>query len=146
MSRNYTVRTRITKPAGVVYAAIVSSKTLVRYFTEQTSGDLAEGARITWHWDKWGDYPVTVERLVKDRLIELTLNSKDWQKTKDEAYDVLVTFEIETLEDGATMLSISESGWKTDADGLKGSYDNCGGWTHMTMCLKAYLEHGIDLR
>jgi len=50
------------------------------------------------------------------------------------------------LEDGATMLSISEEGWKTDAEGLKGSHDNCGGWTHMVMCLKAYIEHGIDLR
>ena len=44
------------------------------------------------------------------------------------------------------MLSISESGWKTDREGLKGSHDNCSGWTHMAMCLKAYLEHGLDLR
>jgi len=146
MSRNYTVRTRIEKPAGVVYDAIVSADTLDRYFTGRTSGDLVEGARVTWHWDEWGDYPVTVKRLVKDRLIELTLNSKAWQKTNDDAYDVLVTFEIDTLEGGATMLSISEAGWKTDADGLKGSHDNCGGWTHMSMCLKGYLEHGIDLR
>lgn len=146
MSRNYTVRTRIEKPAGVVYDAIVSADTLDRYFTGRTSGDLAEGARITWHWDEWGDYPVRVKRLVKDRLIELTLDSKEWQKTKSDAYDVLVTFEIEPLDGGATMLSISESGWKTDADGLKGSHDNCGGWTHMSMCLKGHLEHGIDLR
>jgi uncharacterized protein YndB with AHSA1/START domain len=146
MSRNYTVRTRIEKPAGVVYDAIVSADTQTRYFTGRTSGDLAEGARIIWHWDEWGDFPVTVRRLVKDRLIELTLSSKEWQKTKDDAYDVLVTFEIEGLEGGATMLSISESGWKTDADGLKGSHDNCSGWTHMAMCLKGYLEHGVDLR
>lgn len=143
---NYTVRTRIEKPAGVVYDAIVSADTLVRYFAGRTSGDLTEGARVVWHWDQWGDYPVTVKRLVKDRLIELALNSKDWQKTKSDAYDVLVSIELETLEDGATMLSISESGWKIDEDGLKASHENCGGWTHMTMCLKGYLEYGIDLR
>lgn len=146
MSRNYTVRTRIQKPAGVVYAAIVSADTLVRYFAGRTSGDLAEGARIIWHWDEWGDYPVTVTRLVKDRLIELTLDTKEWLKTKSDAYPVLVTIDVEPLDGGATMLSISESGWRTDPDGLKGSYDNCGGWTHMAMCLKGYLEHGIDLR
>ena len=145
MNRNYTVRTRIEKPAAVVYAAIVSADTLDRYFTGRSSGDLAEGARITWHWDAWGDFPVTVRRLVKDRLIELALNSQEWQKTND-AYDVIVTLELEPLDGGATMLSISESGWKIDADGLKGSHDNCGGWTHMSMCLKGYLEHGIDLR
>ena len=44
------------------------------------------------------------------------------------------------------MLSISESGWKTDEEGLKGSHDNCGGWQQMAMCLKAYLEYDIDLR
>jgi uncharacterized protein YndB with AHSA1/START domain len=78
-------------------------------------------------------------------LIELALDSKEWEKTQSEAYEVLVIFEFEELEDG-TMLSISEQGWKTDAPGIKGSLDNCGGWTHMAMCLKAYIEHGIDLR
>ena len=64
----------------------------------------------------------------------------------NESYPVKVIFEFEALDDGNTMLSISEEGWKTDADGLKGSHDNCGGWTHMAMCLKAWIEHGIDLR
>ena len=54
--------------------------------------------------------------------------------------------EFEALDDNSTMLSISESGWKTNAEGLKGSHDNCGGWQHMAMCMKAYLEYGIDLR
>ena len=48
--------------------------------------------------------------------------------------------------DGSTLLSISEAGWRTDKDGLRGSHDNCGGWTHIAMCMKAWLEHGIDLR
>ncbi len=46
----------------------------------------------------------------------------------------------------STMLSISEQGWLTDEAGLKGSHDNCSGWTHMALCLKAFVEHGIDLR
>ncbi len=66
-------------------------------------------------------------------------------RTENEAYEVLVIFEFEEQPD-STILSISERGWKTDTEGLKGSHDNCGGWTHMTMCLKAYMEHGIDMR
>ena len=88
---------------------------------------------------------VAVSKTKPAALIELAIDSREWDKTKDEAYEVLVIFEFEELEDG-TMLSISEQGWKTDADGLKASHDNCGGWTHMAMCLKAYIEHGIDLR
>ena len=78
-------------------------------------------------------------------MIELVLDSKEWKKTQNEAYEVLVIFKFEEQTD-STMLSISEQGWKTDMEGLKGSHDNCSGWTHMTMCLKAYIEHGIDMR
>jgi hypothetical protein len=37
-------------------------------------------------------------------LIELALDSKEWEKTQSEAYEVLVIFEFEELEDG-TMLT-----------------------------------------
>ena len=116
-----------------------------RYFVNGASSDLVEGETVTWRWDHYGEHPVVVNKVVANQLIELALDSKEWDKTKTEAYEVLVIFEFEELEDG-TMLSISEQGWKTDADGLKGSHDNCGGWMHMAMCLKAYIEHGIDLR
>jgi uncharacterized protein YndB with AHSA1/START domain len=145
MSRNYTVRTKIKRPVADVFDAVVSSDTMKNYFLDGASSDLIEGTEVTWRWDHYGENPVTVRKVVANQLIELALDSKKWAKTKNEAYEVLVIFEFEQLEDG-TMLSISEQGWKTDADGLKGSHDNCGGWTQMAMCLKAYLEHGIDLR
>lgn len=145
MSRNYTVRTKIKRPVADVFEAIVSSDKMKKYFLDGASSDLVEGREITWRWDHYGENPVTVRKIVQNELIELAIDSREWDKTKNEAYEVRVIFEFEELEDG-TMLSISEAGWKTDADGLKGSHDNCGGWTHMAMCLKAYLEHGIDLR
>ena len=145
MSRNYTVQTKIKRPVADVFDAIVSSERMKEYFVNGASSDLIEGETVTWRWDHYGENPITVRKVVENELIELALDSREWEKTKDEAYEVLVIFEFEELEDG-TMLSISEQGWKTDADGLKGSHDNCGGWTHMAMCLKAYIEHGIDLR
>lgn len=145
MARNYTVRTKILRPVADVFDAIVRSKRMKKYFLDGASNDLIQGETVTWRWDHYGENPVVVRKVIENELIELAIDSKEWDKTKDEAYEVLVIFEFEELEDG-TMLSISEQGWKTDADGLKGSHDNCGGWTHMAMCLKAYLEHGIDLR
>lgn len=146
MARNYTVSTRIARPVAEVYDAIVSGDRLTKYFVNRTSGDLVEGARIAWHWDLYGDNHVVVKTLEKNRRIVLALDSRDWQKTADEAYAVQVVFELEALDDGGTALSISEEGWKTDAPGLKASHENCGGWMHMAMCLKAFVEHGIDLR
>ena len=146
MNRNYTVSTQIDKPVHEVFNAVVSKDVLSKYFTNKSSGDLVEGDRVRWHWDHYGENSVVVKKIVTDEFIELALDSKEWQKTTDEAYEVLVIFEFEQLDDGKTKMSISEQGWRTDAEGLKGSHDNCGGWTHMAMCLKAWLEHGIDLR
>ena len=145
MSRNYTVRTKIERPVADVFDAIVSRDRMKRYFVNGASGNLVEGETVTWRWDHYGENPVVVKKVVSNELIELALDSKEWDKTKSEAYEVLVIFEFEELEDG-TMLSISEQGWKTDADGLKGSHDNCSGWTHMAMCLKAHIEYDVDLR
>jgi len=145
VSRNYTVQTKIKRPVADVFDAVVSSERMKNYFVDGASSDLIEGKEVTWRWDHYGENPVVVRKIVENELVELAIDSREWDKTKDEAYEVLVIFEFEELEDG-TMLSISEQGWKTDADGLKGSHDNCGGWTHMAMCIKAYIEHGIDLR
>lgn len=131
--------------ALLAFDAVISSEKLKRYFVNGASGNLEEGERIVSHWDHYGENTVVVRKIIKNELIELALDSKEWKKTQSEAYEVLVIFEFKQLDDG-TMLSISEQGWKTDADGLKGSHDNCGGWTHMAMCLKAHIEHGIDLR
>ena len=147
MSRNYTVQTKILRPVADVFDAVVSKDKLCRYFTDRTSGDLVEGQQVRWHWEHYEpELPVVVNRIVANELIELTLDSAEWKKTVDEAYPVRVSFAFEALDDDTTVLSISEEGWKTDADGLKGSHDNCGGWTHMAMCLKAWIEFGIDLR
>lgn len=146
MARNYTVSTKISRPRTEVFDAIVSSERLNRYFTNRTSGDLRPGTTVTWHWDHYGDNEVKVAVVEAPRRIELLLDSTEWEKTTGVGYDVRVVIELEELDDGATRLSISEEGWQTDPEGLKGSHDNCSGWTHMMMCLKAYLEHDLDLR
>jgi uncharacterized protein YndB with AHSA1/START domain len=145
MARNYTIQTKILRPVADVFDAVVSSERLGHYFVNGASGDLTEGAEVIWRWDHYGENTVVVRKIVQNELVELALDSREWEKTTSEAYEVLVIFEFEQLEDG-TMLSISEQGWKTDAEGLKGSHDNCGGWSSMAMCLKAYIEYGIDLR
>lgn len=146
MARNYTVQTKIKRPVADVFDAVISKEKMLKYFVDGASDDLVEGNKIRWHWNHYGENPIEVKTVVENQLIILTLDSREWDKTKEEAYDVDVIFEFEALNDDSTLLSISEEGWKTDTDGLKGSYENCGGWTHMTMCLKAWIEHDIDLR
>ena len=146
MPSNYSVSTRIMKPVSDVFAAVVSRQQLTRYFTDACDRDLEAGSRVTWTWKDWGEFPVTVERIEPDVRIELVLNSTEWKKTEGHGYDVRIVFDFESLDDGSTLLTVSEEGWRDDPQGLKASHDNCGGWMHMITCLKAWLEHGIDLR
>ena len=146
MAANYTVSTKILRPATDVFNAVVSGEKLTRYFANATSGDLVEGQKVQWRWNEWGDFPVVVKKIVRNELIELSLNSNDWHKTENAGYDVQIIFKFETLSSGETMLSVSEHGWQTDAEGLVASHQNCAGWMHMLMCLKAYTEHNIDMR
>lgn len=146
MSRTYRVRTKINKPLAQVFNAVVSKELITKYFSDGASGDLVAGEVIVWQWSGASDHPVTVTKVEKNQLVEIVLDSLDWQKSNGESYKITVRFEFESLDDNSTMVSISESGWIDTEDGIKGSYDNCEGWTHMLMCLKAFLEFAIDLR
>lgn len=66
--------------------------------------------------------------------------------TTSAGYNTTVTMSFEPLEDGRTLVSIAEEGWRETPTGLKASYGNCQGWSQMLCALKAYLEHGINLR
>lgn len=54
--------------------------------------------------------------------------------------------EFEPLEANATLVRISESGWKETPKGLESSYGNCMGWMQMICCLKVFVEQGKNLR
>ncbi len=143
---NFTVQTKIRRPIEEVFRAIVDPQQLARYFADRADGPLEPNRTVVWHWQEWGDYPVRVIQSEPPRAIELEWNSTDWKKTDGPGFPVRVRMELESLDDGATLLKISESGWPADPAGIKGSHENCSGWTHMGLCLKAYLEHGLDLR
>jgi hypothetical protein len=50
------------------------------------------------------------------------------------------------LDDGRTLVSIHETGWRDTQGGFKGCVGNCSGWTQMLCAMKVYVEHGINLR
>ena len=98
MARNYTVQTKIFAPAADVFDAIVSREKLCHYFTDEASSDLVVGAEVKWRWKHYhATLPVVVNKVVPNELIELTINSRAWEKTAEEEYDVRVIFELESL-------------------------------------------------
>jgi len=145
MAYDFRVSGRIAKPVHEVFEAVADPAKLSGYFTTGGAvGRLESGATVTWDFaDFPGAFPVRVERVVPDKEIVL-----HWEAAGDggPAYDTTVVMSFAGLEDGRTLVTIEEKGWRESAAGLKAAMGNCEGWTGMLCALKAYIEHGINLR
>ena len=147
MAYEFQVSGRISKPAGEVFEAVVNPEKLSSYFTTGgAKGRLERGATVTWDFHDFpGAFPVHVVDVEKNKRIVLR-----WAAAPDDdpagSYETTVTMTFEALEDGRTLVTIGESGFRENSAAQKASYGNCEGWTGMLCALKVYLEYGINLR
>jgi uncharacterized protein YndB with AHSA1/START domain len=145
MSLAFTVSGRIARPVHEVFEAVVDPGTLSRYFTTNGArGRLVTGATVTWDFaDFPGAFPVDVVEVVQDRRIVLRWDARD---DGGPAYRTTVTMDFTQLEDGRTLVTIAEEGWRDNDVSQEASYGNCEGWTGMLCALKVWVEHGINRR
>jgi uncharacterized protein YndB with AHSA1/START domain len=145
MSLRFKVSGRIDRPRHDVFEAVVDPDQLSHYFTTGgAKGRLEPGATVSWDFaDFPGAFPVEVVDVEQDRRVVLRWQAADGG---DEPYDTTITMEFEELEDGRTLVTIAEQGWRDTEAGQDASYGNCEGWTGMLCALKVWLEHGIQLR
>lgn len=141
MEPKFEVQLKIRKTVHEVFEAVVDAKKLSGYFTKTASGRLAEGTTVMWSFPEFPDeFPVKVREVVPDQLIVL-----HWE-SQEGGYDTKVEMSFKPLDDGNTMVQVRESGWRDTPKGIESSYGNCAGWMQMACGLKAFLEHGINLR
>ncbi len=145
MDLRFQVQAKIQKPVADVFDAVYNPDKLSKYFTNGgASAPLKEDTTVTWGFsDAPGgpiSFPVHVKKVVPRKLIVFEWGASDGD------YNTRVEMKFEALGPSETMVSISESGWRETPEGLKSSYNNCGGWMQMASCLKAYVEYGINLR
>lgn len=143
---SFTVSGRISRPCADVYEAVADPAQLSRYFTTGGArGRLEPGAAVTWDFaDFPGRFPVTViEAQAPGRLVI------EWggEETIGEGGKTRVVFEFESIDgDARTLVTITETSWRPTPEGAKAAFGNCEGWTSMLNALKAWLEHGVNLR
>lgn len=88
--------------------------------------------------------PVTVVESEAPRRIVIEW---DGVATTGEKGTTRVTFTFEPIDDDTrTLVTITESSWLLTTDGATHAFGNCEGWTGMLAALKAWVEHGINLR
>lgn len=155
MEFKFRMAARIARPVAEVFEAVVDPDSLSRYFTTGgAKGRLETGATVSWDFHDYpGAFPVEVVEVETNRKIVLRWEANegapcdgDAAVTSEAGYHTTVTMTFEELDDGRTLVSIAEEGWRQTEDGLKASYGNCQGWMQMLCALKAYLEYGINLR
>ncbi|WP_347978160.1 SRPBCC domain-containing protein [Microbacterium sp. ProA8] len=141
---SFTVSGRVARPVAEVYEAVADPEQLSRYFTTGGArGRLEQGADVTWDFaDFPGRFPVTVVESDPPRRLVIRWEARDGLEA-----ETTTTFEFEPIDDGErTLVTITESAWRADAGGAKSAFGNCEGWTGMLAALKAWVEHGINLR
>ena len=150
MDLHFEVAARIARPVAEVFRAVVEPAELSRYFTTGgASGRIEPGATVYWDFHDFpGAFPVWVKEVEPDRRIVLQWDAHEVTGSGVEAapYRTTVTMTFAPLDDGRTLVTIAETGWRQSEAGLKASYGNCQGWMQMLCACKAYLEYGINLR
>lgn len=141
MKPTFKVQLKIQKPVADVFDAVVNPTKLTGYFLQTTSGPLMEGATVQWKFAEVPEaFDVVVREVLRDARIVL-----EWPAAPG-GYETRVEMVFTPIDERNTLVQIGESGWREDPPGIAASYDNAGGWMHMMCCMKAYLEHGINLR
>ena len=144
----FRVSGRVSKPVHEVFEAVADPAQLSGYFTTGGArGRLATGATVTWDFHDFpGAFPVHVVEVVQDEKIVLHWAAADGMPDQGGSYETTVTMTFEGLEDGRTLVTIAENGWRDTQAAQKAAFGNCEGWTGMLCALKVYIEHGINLR
>jgi uncharacterized protein YndB with AHSA1/START domain len=142
---SFTVTGHVSKTPHEVFEAVADPEQLSRYFTTGGArGRLESGAEVSWDFDDFpGRFPVAVVEAVPDERIVIRW-AGDESAT---ASTTETTFLFEPVDGGSrTLVTITEKSWKPTTKGAAGAFGNCMGWTGMLAAMKAWLEHGINLR
>lgn len=153
MDLKFKVSGRIARPVEEVFEAVADPAKLSAYFTTGGAvGRLETGKTVQWEFaDFPGAFPVEVVEVEPNRRIVLRWEANEGPPEAEEAvvraaYMTTVVFTFEPLDDGRTLVTIEEGGWHETPTGLKAAFGNCQGWSQMLAALKAWVEHGVNLR
>lgn len=143
----FTVSGRVSRPCAEVYEAVADPERLSRYFTTGGArGRLETGAVVEWDFHDFpGAFPVNVVDAVPHQRVVIQW---DGQGAVSDAGKTTVVFEFEPVDNdpARTLVRITESSWQLTETGMQHAFGNCEGWTGMLAAMKAWLEHGINLR
>jgi uncharacterized protein YndB with AHSA1/START domain len=133
------VEDRIARAPAAVFDAIVDPAKMSQYFISRGSARIAAaGDKIAWEWSDVGaKLEIEIGQLEPDQKVGFAWSASG-SPTK-------VTLLLEPDGD-ATKIVATEAPFPLTDEGVARAMQQTQGWTDFCCCLKAYLQHGIDLR
>lgn len=127
----------IRRPPAEVFEAFIDPEITSKFWFTHGSGRLDKVSEVTWEWRMYGvSAPVKVRKIVTGEEIEV-----EWNHPPS-----TVVWTFEPMPEGATFVSIRNSGFSGDADQkMNEAIASTEGFTLVLAGAKAWLEKGITL-
>lgn len=127
---------QIQKPIEEVFEGIINPAKMTKYFISESTGRLESGKEVIWKFPEFDEkFPVNEIKIEANRSISFV-----WDP------NTTVTITLEKSSDNSTIIRVNENGKELNEANLKWVLENTEGWANFLACMKAYLEHGIQLR
>ncbi|MBU0983041.1 MAG: SRPBCC domain-containing protein [candidate division Zixibacteria bacterium] len=132
----FTCRIAIKASPARVFRAWTDDKLVSRWFTEKTVIEPKKNGRIYFEWTAGDTFETTVTSIVKNRKFVFPFDAEG------------TMVEVKFKKDGrGCVCELRQYNMKTSPEMKWNMHRGCiTGWTFFMTNLKAYLEHGIDLR
>jgi uncharacterized protein YndB with AHSA1/START domain len=129
----------IRKPVADVFEAFIDPAITTNFWFTRSSGRLHAGRQVKWDWEMYGGSThVTAKVIEPNKRIVIAWDGYSGRTT--------VEWKFAAHGDGATFVSITESGWTGSGDELvQYVTSSTEGFTWTLAGLKGFLEHNVRL-
>lgn len=126
----------IQKSVNTVFNAIINPEIMQHFFISKGSGKLVQNANVEWQFPEFdGKFSVSVKEIIQDKKIVLVWDPQS-----------VVEINLEPKNENETVVKVTETGHKSNAEGISWAIQQTEGWANFLACMKAWLEYEIELR
>ena len=128
---------QIQKPIEEIFEAIVNPEKMTQYFISEGSGRLEEAKEILWKWPEFPEYNCVINniKIEQNKSISFVWDNQ-----------TTVTINLKEQADKSVVVRVTEGEKELNDENLKWYGSNTEGWANFLAFMKAWLEHGINLR
>lgn len=131
---------QIARPENDIFEAIVDPEKMSNYFISRGSGRMEAGKTLEWAFAEFPDaFPVKVTHAEPSRKVIF-----EWEGPEGKMLEVSIS--LQEAGPSQTLVRVTEGTMEANETGIRWLAQNTEGWANFLACLKAYMEHGINLR